>query len=76
MSIDLKNVVVIGGASGGAYCARELEKTLPSDYRMVLIEKNEMSYWQIAGLRAAVKPGECISIEEEALALNARVYRL
>jgi NADH dehydrogenase FAD-containing subunit len=61
MSSSLKNVILIGGASGGANCARELEKVLPDDYRMVLIEKNEFAYWQIAGLRAAVKPGEFCS---------------
>ncbi|UZJ55452.1 hypothetical protein CBS101457_004772 [Exobasidium rhododendri] len=57
MSATLKNVVVIGGASGGAQVAHALEKTLPKDYRLVLIESNEFAYWPIAGLRAAVKPG-------------------
>lgn len=58
MSTPTKNVVIIGGCSGGATLARLLEKTLPADTRMILIEKNEFAYWPVGGLRAAVKPGE------------------
>ncbi|UZJ55581.1 hypothetical protein CBS101457_004901 [Exobasidium rhododendri] len=57
MPATLKNIVIVGGASGGSLVARALEKTLPEDCRLVLIEKNEFAYWPIAGLRAAVKPG-------------------
>ena len=61
MSENLKNVVIIGCASGGATLARLLEKTLPADSRLVLIEKNEFAYWPVGGLRAAVKAGELIN---------------
>lgn len=55
--MSLKNVVIIGGASGGAQVARALEKSLPETHRLVLIESNEFAYWPIGALRAAVKPG-------------------
>jgi NADH dehydrogenase FAD-containing subunit len=58
MSSNLKNVVIIGGAGGGAQVARDLEKSLPDTHRLILIEKNDFAYWPIGGLRAAVKPGK------------------
>jgi NADH dehydrogenase FAD-containing subunit len=53
----LKNVVVIGASGAGAQLAHSLEKTLPKDHRIVLIEANEFAYWPIGALRAAVQPG-------------------
>lgn len=35
-----KNVVVIGGSFGGVMLVRRLAETLPTGYRVVLIEKN------------------------------------
>ncbi|KDN53273.1 FAD/NAD(P)-binding domain-containing protein [Tilletiaria anomala UBC 951] len=53
----LKNVVIIGAASGGATVARALAKSLPETHRIVLIDANEAAFWQVAGLRASVQPG-------------------
>ena len=35
-----RNVVVVGGSYAGFFCAEELAKTLPSGWRVLLIEKN------------------------------------
>lgn len=55
---NMKNIVIIGAQGGGAIAAQELKKTLPEDYRIVLIERQNFTYWSIGGLRAAVKPGK------------------
>lgn len=39
-SAQTKNVIVIGGSFTGYYVAKRLTETLPSGYRVVLIEKN------------------------------------
>lgn len=54
---DLKNVVILGASAAGAQVAHQLEKTLPSTHRIVLIEANNFAYWPIGALRASVKPG-------------------
>ncbi len=57
-SSDLKNVVIIGAAHAGGYAARALAKTLPATHRIVLLDSSDHAYWNVAGLRASVVPGE------------------
>jgi len=52
-----KNIVVVGGSSGGAYLIKSLRKNLPAEYRIILIDKSPKAYWPIASLRAAVQEG-------------------
>ncbi|PWN34272.1 FAD/NAD(P)-binding domain-containing protein [Meira miltonrushii] len=54
---ELKNVVIVGASAAGAQVAHQLEKTLPSTHRIVLIEANNFAYWPIGALRASVKAG-------------------
>lgn len=56
----MKNIVIIGAQGGGAASALELQKSLPEDYRIVLIERQSFTYWAVGGLRAAVKPGKFV----------------
>ncbi|KAN0064794.1 hypothetical protein ACQY0O_001851 [Thecaphora frezii] len=52
----LQNVVVVG-AGAGIHAALKLSKALPATHRLVLIEANEVAFWPIGALRAAVEPG-------------------
>ncbi|OLL23009.1 Apoptosis-inducing factor A [Neolecta irregularis DAH-3] len=52
-----KNIVVVGGSSGGANVVKHLRKSLPAEYRIILIDKSPKAYWPIASLRAAVQEG-------------------
>lgn len=55
--MNTKNIVIVGASSAGATLARALDKQLPKQYRIVLIDANQFAYYAIAGLRAAVVPG-------------------
>jgi NADH dehydrogenase FAD-containing subunit len=52
-----KTIVIIGASAAGGNAAKQLLKTLPSTYRIVLIEQNNFAYWPIGALRAMVQPG-------------------
>jgi NADH dehydrogenase FAD-containing subunit len=51
-----KNVVVIGGGYAGAHLVSSLERDLPADYTLVLLEKRDYYFHNMSGLRAAVDP--------------------
>jgi len=54
----MKNIVIIGMSShGGGSLAGALSKTLPEEYRLVVIEKQPGAYLSLASLRASVVPG-------------------
>ena len=53
----MKNIVVVGSASGAAV-ARKLEKLLPDSHRVILIEKNGFAYWPVSALRSGVREGQ------------------
>ncbi|EJU04612.1 FAD/NADP-binding domain-containing protein [Dacryopinax primogenitus] len=61
MTTPFKNVIIVGAISGflAASC---LQKRLPKEYRLILIDKQEDLFYPIASLRAAVIPGweDCI----------------
>ena len=52
-----KNIVILGGGSGGIVCANELRKKLSGEHRVILIDKDEEHtfypslLWLIFGLR-------------------------
>lgn len=52
-----KNVVIIG-SHGGAHAIRAIEKSLPANVRLILIEKNDYAFYPPAALRASVAPGQ------------------
>ncbi|BGP26567.1 hypothetical protein JCM10295v2_005520 [Rhodotorula toruloides] len=52
----MKNVVFVGYGPSAVQAAKDLDGSLPADYRIVAITSNE-GYWPPAALRAAVVPG-------------------
>lgn len=54
---DPKNVVVIGASFAGLQVAQRLTETLPTGYRVVLVEKNECLNWVFAFPRFSVVGG-------------------
>jgi NADH dehydrogenase FAD-containing subunit len=54
---DPKNVVIIGGSFAGIQLARRLAETLPTGYRVVLIEKNSHMHFVFAFPRFSVISG-------------------
>jgi NADH dehydrogenase FAD-containing subunit len=61
----LKNVVIVGTSAAGGNAAKKLVKSLPSEYRVVIIEQLKFAYWPIGALRAAVQPGFETSVVAE-----------
>ncbi|EPQ30492.1 uncharacterized protein PFL1_02018 [Pseudozyma flocculosa PF-1] len=66
----LKNVVVVGAASG-IVTANLLASKLPPTHRLVLIEANEVAFWPIGALRAAVEQ----AFEKEIVAPLTHLYQ-
>jgi NADH dehydrogenase FAD-containing subunit len=56
-TISPKNVVVLGGSFCGLFLAKRLMKTLPTGYRVVLIEKNSHFSYSFNFPRFSVTPG-------------------
>jgi len=54
---DARNVVVIGGSFAGIMLARRLAETLPTGYRVVLVEKNSHMHFVFNFPRFSVIPG-------------------
>lgn len=54
-SSKVQNVVIIGGGCAGTTIAAKLDASLPSTYRVVLIEKRGFFYHTIGALRSAVE---------------------
>lgn len=52
-----RNVVIIGGSFAGIFLARRLCETLPSGWRVVLIERNSHFYFPFVFPRYGVIPG-------------------
>ncbi|KAJ7456945.1 putative amid-like NADH oxidoreductase [Mycena latifolia] len=55
-SADAQNVVVVGGSFAGWELATRLSQTLPTGYRVVLVERNSHFNWSWAFPRFAVIP--------------------
>lgn len=49
------NVVVVGGGCAGIIIAAKLEASLPSNYRVILVEKRPFFYHTIGGIYLFVK---------------------
>lgn len=56
-STNSRNVVVVGGSFAGSHVAQRLAHTLPSGYRVVLVEKNSHLHYAFAFPRNAVFSG-------------------
>lgn len=56
-STQTKNVVVVGGSFAGYYTAKHLTETLPTGYRVVLVEKNSHFNYVFAFPRFSVISG-------------------
>src|SRR3978361_1557431 len=54
---DPLNVVVIGASFAGWYLLRELSRSLPSGYRVILIERNSHFHYTWLFPRTTVVPG-------------------
>lgn len=54
---EVQNVVVVGGSFGGHATAKRLTETLPTGYRVVLVEKNSHFNWVFAFPRFSVARG-------------------
>ncbi|KAK9762744.1 hypothetical protein K7432_011228 [Basidiobolus ranarum] len=54
---ETKNVIIIGLSYAGIAAAKELAASLPKEYRIIAIERNEFAYHAVPSLRAAVIPG-------------------
>jgi NADH dehydrogenase FAD-containing subunit len=48
-----KNIVIVGGGYAGVGLVQQIEKTLPSTHRIILIEEQEFMYVKLGAARAA-----------------------
>jgi NADH dehydrogenase FAD-containing subunit len=48
-----KNIVIVGGGYAGISLIPQIEKTLPSTHRIILIEEQEFMYVKLGAARAA-----------------------
>ncbi|KIV95101.1 hypothetical protein PV10_02793 [Exophiala mesophila] len=74
-----KNVVIIGGSFGGWTAAQRLAQSLPSGYRVILIEKNSHFYFTWNFPRSTCIPGHAekafIPYPKESPSLPEGIYK-
>jgi len=66
-----KNIVVVGGGYAGLSVINKLEGTLPSNYRIVLVEKQEFMFLRLAAARASTSE----DISDQVLVAYDRVFK-
>jgi len=52
-----KHIVILGASFAGIACAHRVLKSLPADYKVLLVSPSTHVYWNIAAPRVVTAPG-------------------